>query len=476
MLNIFISLLAGNLMSKFLLVSSDALAFLSLSSEDFGVFALFQAAILSTSIICVWGKDQAIINMFGRFKASEYNLNFYLISMRIRVLLLSGFGCLLLWVLIENSPIIYEQKLLIVSFLILLLEPQLYLNSAAIRTLSSPLLSVTFFDGLRHLSLFVGAFAIFMFDFEYLWLFFLWALASLVSFVAGQYILRFLLKDNGPQKLPDVDLNNISEISRFSGMWSAVQAIFSRVILVISAYLLSPSDLGVVAFFLKLLVIFTFIHTVVVQTLSPYIGALSSNTTNDEASQINRITRLFLSCTVTPSIGACLLSMAKIIEIFSVEYLGSFYVLFCLFVAQAINLGTGVIGHFIIHYGYPRELLKISLLALATQLLLLVILGQKFGVEGVLLSYAFSSLFLACMKSILAQRKLGFHGFGRANLCVIFICSSLCMTLAVSNNFQFSAANIFTFMIFSIFVIVSVLVFEKHTLKSFASQGFKIRR
>lgn len=414
----FAQLLFGNLTSKLMLITSDALIAIALPSSSFGAFALVQGLILSGAVVSVWGNDQAVINMIGRTDSMRHNVFGYLIETQRKVFLQSLVVAVIVSLIAMGSSVALESEILFVLLIITMLEAQLIINSAVFRALSRPYLAVFFFDGVRHLVLVIGAILVFSKQGGFDILIYLWLVGSVLSYFVGSSKLRKIYIGSGISRISNVDRDHVGEIAIFSGLWAVIQTTISRLILVFSAYLLSPDELGVVAFFLKLLVVFTFLQTVMVQAVAPIIGRVSNSENYDQAKKVYSITTFLLAAVVTPWIGACLLVIDEVELYFSVGYTGGAVALIVLFLVQALNIGTGIIGQFIIHFGYSRELLIISACGSVFQILYLLSIGNE-GPEAIFIAYAATSLLLVVLKNCLAYKKVGFHGFQQANLIII---------------------------------------------------------
>lgn len=419
MKKLFLQLLFGNLASKVLLIGADGLAVLALPSDAFGAFALLQGLILSGAVITAWGSDQAVINIVGRSEAGTHDVPGYLSTIRRKVAISGFLVASVLAAIAMGSRVAFTPQTLLIVAVITMVEAQLVVNAAFFRASSRPYLAVFLFDGMRHLALFVGAVFVYDVDSRYETLLYFWLGSAVISFLVGWNAGRRFLRDSGSQPIPDDDLRHAAEISRFSGLWSVMQSVISRVVLVFSAYLLVPDDLGTVAFFLKLMVVFTFLQTVTIQAVAPFIGQVSKTSNREQAQRIYRLTTFLLAATTVPLIGASFLGIDWINDSFDIAYQGPWPVVTVLLLAQAFNIGTGIIGQFIIHFGYARNLLIISVIGAGVQCVLLVVLGSQFGVPGVLLSYAASNLLLVILKNVLGARKIGVHGFLAPNLLII---------------------------------------------------------
>lgn len=421
MKKLFLQLLFGNLASKVLLIGADGLAVLALPSDAFGAFALLQGLILSGAVITAWGSDQAVINIVGRSKPGTHDVLGYLFATRRKVAISGVLVASVLAAIAIGSRVEFTPQTLLIVAVITMVEAQLVVNAAFFRASSRPYLAVFLFDGMRHFALFVGAVFVYAVDGRYETLLYFWLGSTVISFVVGWNAGQRYLRDRGSQQIPDHDRRHADEISRFSGLWSVMQSVISRVVLVFSAYLLAPDDLGTVAFFLKLMVVFTFLQTVTIQAVAPFIGQVSKTSNREQAQRIYRLTTFLLAATAAPLIGASLLGIDWINDAFGIAYQGSWPAVTVLLLAQALNIGTGIIGQFIIHFGYARDLLIISVIGAGAQCALLVVLGSQFGVPGVLLSYAASNLLLVILKNVLGARKIGIHGFSAPNLLIIAV-------------------------------------------------------
>jgi len=419
MKDFFFKILFGNLVSKIMLIVADGLAVLALPGHDFGGFALLQGLILSGSVIAAWGSDQAVISVLGRSDIVRHDIAGYLSVIQRKVAFTSFVAAACVAVIAMGSRVSFSPYMLLASSLIIMFEAQLIVNAAMLRAWKRPYMAVILFDGLRHSSLLVGAITIYFSNSGFESLVYFWLFTSFLSFSIGALAKKQFLRGSGGEALPAETLMHAGEIKRFSGLWAVMQSVVSRVVLVVSAYLLVPDELGQVAFFLKLMVVFTFLQTVMVQALAPVIGRLATAENRDQARSIYRLSTFFLAATVSPIIGASLLAMDRIVYVFGVSYSGAWWPVTFLFFAQALNIGTGVIGQFILHFGYARLLLLVTIIGASFQCLLLFGLGHYFGVDGILISYAVSNVVLVILKNFLAARKVGFHGFSLPNLTVV---------------------------------------------------------
>lgn len=402
-----------------MLIGADILAVLALPTAAFGTFALLQGLILSGAVISAWGTDQSVISIVGRSDSTRYDIHSYLTAIRLRVALRSLIVAALFAGIALGSRVSIAPETLVIAAIITTLEAQLILNAAVLRATFRPYLAVLFLDGLRHLGLLAAAVLVFASGGGFETLIVYWLVAAIVSFVAGSVMVLRGQRGRGSEMLPEAFQAHAAVISKFSGMWSVMQFVFSRMVLVFSAYMLSPDDLGIVAFFLKLMVVFTFLQTVMVQAVAPIIGRVSTAENREQASRVYSVTTFFLAVTVPPLIGVSLLEMDLIKSTFSISYSGPAFALTALFLAQALNIGTGIIGQFIIHFGYARELLTVSVVGVIVQIVLLLGLGVKFGIPGIFFAYASASVLLVGLKNILAAQKIGFHGFKQSNLIII---------------------------------------------------------
>lgn len=415
----FVRILFGNLASKLLLIAADGLAALALPRADFGAFAFLQSLILSGAVIAAWGNEQAAISIIGRVDRGKHDLAGYF-SKVLRIVFIRGVVVAALCALLAvGSRFTFTPRLLLIVCLIVMLEAQLIINAAVFRSFERPYAAVALFDGMRHLFLFVGALIIIQTETSFETLLHFWLGSAAASYSVGKPVRTRLVVGSGDAPIPENDKRHAADISRFSGLWAVIQTLISRVVLVFSAYILSPEDVGTVAFFMKLMVIFTFFQTVTSQSFAPIIGKVSKKTNLDQASRVYRLSAFFLAAVTAPLIAVSLLMMGSITDAFQVPYDGIEFAVTILLFAQAINIGTGIIGQFIIHFGYARHQLLISVVGASIQCVLLLLLGVRFGVAGVLFSYAASSVVLVIMKNVVAARTIGLHGFTLPNLLIV---------------------------------------------------------
>lgn len=405
-------------MSKLLLIGSDALAVLALPSESFGAFALLQGLILSGAVISAWGGDQAAISVIGRTRFAQHNVVRYHLRTSVALVLRSALVAITLAAVAMGSRITFTPPILLTVVIITMLEAQMILNAAALRASMRPYLAVLFLDGIRNLALFGAAWWVYSIGGGFEILLYAWLAAAAFCCLGGTIAGRTVLS-SGPEDIPEADQRHASAIARFSGLWSVTQFVISRLVLVFSAYILSPDDLGIVAFFLKLMVVFTFLQTVTVQAVAPVIGRVSQLENIAEAKRVYATTTFLLAAAVTPLVGACLLTLERIMTAFSIQYAGAPIAVLALLMAQAFNIGTGIIGQFIIHFGYARDLLIVSAVGAVLQGALLLLLGTEFGAPGVFAAYSIASILLTLAKNGLAARKVGFHGLAPANLLIL---------------------------------------------------------
>ena len=432
----FIKLLFGNLASKLFLIGSEGLLALSLPVGEFGTFALLQGLILTGAIVSAWGRDQAVVNIVGQAKARRHDLSEYIAVTRRKTALwsLGITGCLTAIAMGSHVSITPQTQVVVAA--ITMLEAQLIVNAAMFRASSSPYLAVLLLDGMRHLSLFVSAMIVYTNQGDLAILFYFWLGSAVLSYLLGMIAGRRLLRESGPHYICENDRVHAAEIAQFSGLWIVMQSVISRFVLVFSAYLLTPDDLGVVAFLIKLMVIVTFLQSVTIQAVAPHIGRVSKVANQQQAQRIFRLTTFLLAATATPLIGAIVLMIDWIMEVFGIQYRGPELALTLLFFAQALNIGTGIIGQFIIHFGYARDQLFVSVIGASAQCILLLLLGSHLSVPGVLLSYAASNILLVILKNSLGARKIGIHGFALPNLIIIALISCEVLILRSVPVFQ----------------------------------------
>ena len=412
-------LLFGNVTSKALLVLADGLAAYSLAGAAFGSFSVLQGLIISGAIVAVWGREQAVTNMIGRATSGNVDFRGYLRVTRQRVTPLSVVVALGAILIAEYSSVSFSPAVLAAAGLTVVLEAQLIVNAAVFRARGNAYAAILFLDGLRNLSLFLAAALVTLTGLGYQILIFFWMGAALLSLVIGSRRLSHFLGPVGGEPIPEKDLRHASDIVKFSGIWAVTRLVIAQVALIFSAYVLEPEELGTVAFLIKLLVAFIFLQSVMVQALSPVFGHLGRAENLAQARRVYDLTTLFLAASVAPAIGLALLIMDWIIAFFGVAWSGPDWVLALLFFVQALNIGTGVIGHFMIHFGLSKQLLVLSTVGAVLQFLLLWMLGQRYGLEGVLVAQALASLFLLLGKNVLAARRIGLHGFHSSNLTII---------------------------------------------------------
>lgn len=416
----FFRILIGNFSSKLFLLLADGVALYALNKSDFGAFVFLQGLIISGAVISVWGGDQALINIVGKAHEARYDVRGYLRSTRHRIGLISIIVAISAVFVAMFANVAISPAALTMTAFILVIEAQLILTAAVLRTRTRAYQAVLYLDGLRHAFLLITATALLIQDLPFEVLLIGWVIAAMLSLVLGQRALsrEDLMADE--LDIPISDRIRASGIARFGGLWSVIQLVISRVVIFASAYLLTPEELGIVAFFIKAMTSFTFLQTVLVQTLAPSIGQLSSSDKLSEARWIYGITTFLLAATVAPAIGLFLLAIEPVKTFFSVVWEGDDRVIVFLLFTQAFNIGTGIIGQFIIHFGYIRALVAISATFALLQVGLLVFLGQSKSIEGVLLSYAIANVFLVIVKNGFAALRMGLHGFGPFNLGAIF--------------------------------------------------------
>ena len=436
MIRFFLSILAGNFASKLMLICAEAVALIALTKANFAAFAFLQAIILSAAVISVWGSDQALINISSIAAEKRYNIKKYIVSTRIRVFVISLFIGVCGLIAIYLSAFTFDLIIYFLIFVIICLEAQLILNAAILRSMRQAYDAILYLDGLRHLAILAAAGALFIRHSSIELIFLSWLIAAAISWFGGSRKVRQAIGTESITQ-PDVDtLQHAAEISKFSGLWSVIQSAVARLVILTSAYILSPNEIAIVAFFMKIMVIFTFLQTVIIQTISPVIGKLSNPDNVAQSARLFSLTTLFLAASVAPAVVISLIFIQPIIGFFEINWDGSFAIVAILLFAQALNIGTGIIGQHIIHFGFARQLLYISLSGVIIQLILLLTVGQLYGVHGILASYAISSIYLTLAKQTLSAIKIGFHALLDYNMVLIAICGlSYIIYMCIFPNF-----------------------------------------
>lgn len=420
MVKFFAKILLGNLFSKLLLIAAEAMAFLGVGAAQFGAFAFCQGLIFTGATIAVWGKGQALIGVVGRVReaGNVQNTMGFIRKSRHEVAMLSIVLASTCVIGAFFSQVNLGLLSLVLIALIIVAEAQLILNAAILRSNRMALKGILYLDGLRHLALASMALLTLVTDANFLVLLFGWAAAAFVSLIAGYRAVTRAVPENACKPIATATLDHAAGISKFSGMWSVAQLVYSRFAIIFGAYILPAQDLGATAFFIKLMVIFTFLHTVMSQAFAPSIGRLSLAENFDQARRVYDVSTFFLAATVLPAIGLCVLNLDLILAFFKINWTHALLVPVFLFWVQGLNIATGIIGQFIIHFGHARALFYISVGGASIQCALMFTLGVIYGVNGILTSYAISNLFLTIAKNVFAARKMGVHGTTLPNLAI----------------------------------------------------------
>ena len=454
LLRFFYQILIGNFMSKLFLIIAEVLILFYLPNDQFGTFVFLQGLIISGSVISVWGADQAIINAAGRNSSKKHDISTYHHSSRVRIFWASIPISILAAVIAEFSNALIDNITLLLLTVIIVIEAQLILNSALLRAKSRAYLAVLYLDGFRHIFLLLVALIIILLDLNLTFIIFGWLFAAVISFVCGNIAIFGIFKEKLAQvRMADADGMHADTIAKFSGIWSFTQVVISRMIIILSGYFFTADELGTIAFFMKLMIIFTFLQTVMLQSIAPVIGKVSRVENIEDAKMIFKNTTIFLACVVAPAAGVCLLTLNPLMIFFGIEWNYSLTAVYALIFAQALNIGTGLIGQFIIHFGYAKNLLFISLFGALLQCVLFYLLATQFGMPGVLLSYAITSVFLVLSKNIFSRNRIGFDGLQFVNLGVIGF--AIIMFFTFESLFDISTKAI-NFTAITLYIITSV--------------------
>lgn len=143
--------------------------------------------------------------------------------------------------------------------------------------------------------------------------------------------------------------------------------------------------------------------------LPPLIARLHSS---NDMRRLERLVRSSTGILLLPSLVLfgllVVVGRPLLVHVFGAYYEAAYPILLLLCFGQIVNIGTGAWQIVLPMTGHRREVLVGSVIALATQFLLGVVLGLSFGVLGVAIGFCASSIVSNVFGTFLARRKLHF--------------------------------------------------------------------
>lgn len=211
------------------------------------------------------------------------------------------------------------------------------------------------------------------------------------------------------------DWTSLRDVVRFSyllAIWNLFQKAAGRSQVLVAGLFLSPTDLGVFALMLRVLLVFTFFQSGFNQTMPVEFAKLRFH----ENHAVLR--RMFLS------VSNLLLVVSLVVAVPIVAdpsrflgFVGNDFgvhglLILPLVFAQIVNVGTGPVGHLLIQCGRQSSIMVVAVVGTFTQIILAVLLMRRWGLLGAVLTETSTILIMTGLRSAFSYTKLAINPFG----------------------------------------------------------------
>lgn len=411
--------LAGNGVSKGLLLASELLLAWQLGAAEFGIFSLALSLILLLAALAVFGLGFGIIQFLSGASAEGAPQKRDSI-VRTGLLLVAAIGAIVGVALALLGDALARHVFEVENFAVLarLIAPVIVLEaanqamSAAFRGLRRFRDHVLVFDLLRNLVLFGGAVLGLVVDYDVRQVLIILGAGSSCGFAVGIWKLRRFLFNRESVRH---DLGHIVELMRYSrllGLWSVLQVSANRTLLVIGGMFFAAEIVGVLAVAVRVCSVLDFFRTAINLAAQVEFADLF------HTAQRKTLERLFsnlaqLLMLIVTAVGIALVVCAgPIMTSFGNEFADYYWVIWIILPVQIINIGAGPVGQILIACNKRMEVLCLSMLELGLQIIFVGLGTYFFDLIGAVVGEALRTLSYVALRQGLLRNLVGFWGFG----------------------------------------------------------------
>jgi O-antigen/teichoic acid export membrane protein len=427
--------LAGNGVSKLLLVAFEFAVAAILGATQYGLFSICFALLLIVSNISILGLDYGIVQNLSIYQEQQRldRVRSLIISSLIMVGasgLIAGLticlGANLLAVRVFNKPELATPLLLIgiaVPF-----EALNQAISAIFRGLRRYRDHIVSIDLARNIVLIVSVPVMIWLNIQLNLLIMFVLFGSLFGSILGMNKLRSYI---GGSSLWNANIwSTARELIAFSYklfIWNIFQKLAGRSQTLLAGIFLTSAQVGVFAVFLRIVLVFTFIQTAVNQTSPVEFARLNY------LGEFNRLKSMYQASTRVLLIATMFLALPLVVRpdillaAFGAEYVPFAWLLLPLVVSEFIDVGTGPIGQLLISCRKQSSIFIVSVIGSIIQVVLSVLLMPLYGIAGAVSAEVVTSISLTVIRHIASHTLLKIHSFTWEFLilCVAGVVSAL---------------------------------------------------
>jgi O-antigen/teichoic acid export membrane protein len=412
------TLLFGNGVGKIALLVFELALARELGAATYGLFSIALALLLVLAHLCLLGLEFGLVQQLAAYQ-EEGRRDREAALIYAALLAVGGVGALAgvaLWMGAEPlAARVFDKPELApalrVVAIILPVEALSQCMTAVFRGLRQARQQLIVSDALRNLMLLATVPAI------------IWWSPRLESLLAVMLVGTLLSCLAGAMRLvrsyPSAPLRGaatgLAEALRFSAplfVWNVFQRTTGRIPVLLAGMFLASAELGVFALLLRIMVVFTFVQTAVNQSAPVEFARLHYLGERDALRSLFERLSLVLMLVATVIALPLVIDPVRVLDV----VLGSGYaayavLLVALTVTDAVNVGSGPVGHLLICAGRRHVVVAVAFIGVVIQVGLILALAARYGLPGAVMAEVSTGIFLIVARHLLTARTLGIHAF-----------------------------------------------------------------
>lgn len=263
-----------------------------------------------------------------------------------------------------------------------------------------------------------------------------WATPYLVCVVAaGWMLVRIGLPDRAPRRRGEIQQVVRAEFWRFTTPRAAAgvaQVLMQRLDIVLVAALAGPSPAAIYTAATRFLVVGQFVNQAVTAPVQPRLSALLAAGDRTGARTLFRVSTTWLVLLSWPVFGASIALAPTYLAAFGHGYRDAVDVVVILSVSMLVASACGLVDSVVIMAGRTSWNLATTLLALAVNVIVDLLLIPGHGILGAAIGWCAAILVSNVVPLLLAWRGLRLHPMGRSLALAVLVCGVCFLALPIA--------------------------------------------
>ena len=277
---------------------------------------------------------------------------------------------------------------------------------------------------------------------------------SFISMLYGIYKLRVFLFNK-------IYIDSFIEITKMTMkfsyllfVWNVFQKVAGQGQTLLAGAFLSKEDVGVLAIFFRIISLFTFMQSVINQSIFVEFSSL------DQQSERTRLKKLYISNSEIILFISLIIAIPILINpelllsIFGNEYVVYAAWLIPIVLSQLVNVGTGPIGQLLISQKLQKSIILVAVIGSLTQLSLSLIFIPIYGFPAAIISFSTTLLLMTVLRHVISNKRINVHFINFE--FIYFMSSGIISALLISRFLTFAENSFIDLLIKSV---IAVIVF-----------------